>query len=103
MWQPNLVAQRDAKELIQRAINNAGVQNWILQEQYFVPRTVQLVRQADEGIAYIVMRDDQSHRQIREAIESLASCVAGQMGLPPPPNFHMIARPNRPNNGGTSS
>jgi cellulose biosynthesis protein BcsQ len=100
MWQSNLVAQRDAKELVQRAINIAGVQNWILQDQYFVPRTTQLVRQADEGIAYIVMRDDEGHRQIRGAIEALAICVAGQMGLPPPPNFHMIARPN---NGGTSS
>jgi hypothetical protein len=55
----------------------------MLPAECFIPQTVALVREADEGIAYFVMGNIQPEIQARNAIMALAIYVANHMGLPP--------------------
>ncbi|MGE0459536.1 MAG: ParA family protein [Bauldia sp.] len=76
------VGQRALRQLRDR-LNDIRAKIDILPHETFVPMTVQIVNNADEGIAYLVM--PQSERQkVRAAIESLAIEVAARMGLVPP-------------------
>lgn len=53
----------------------------------FIPNTVKLVRNADEGIAYFNLTNDNSPPYARKAILSLARYIANQVGVPPAQSF----------------
>lgn len=75
--------QKISDELRDRALNTI-----LLDESTYVPQTVALVREADEGIAYLVMGNSQQEVQARDAVAKLSRYVASQMGIPTAPGFH---------------
>ena len=95
-WKANFNAQQAELAFLtqQLAGNRSGLA--VLHQDNFVPMTVQIVENADQGIAYIMMPDN-DRVGVREAIETLARTIAGQMGLPIP--LAMAAAPQRQRNG----
>jgi len=53
----------------------------------FIPNTVRLVRNADEGIAYFTLPQDNSSPNVRKAILALSRTIANQVGIPPAQSF----------------
>jgi chromosome partitioning protein len=84
MQRTGKVAQQDAINLIQDALQAGNIPTGILPQRTFIPHTTQLVNDADQGIAYLAMPNWQDRQKVREAIKELAICVAGQMGLQQP-------------------
>jgi chromosome partitioning protein len=77
----------EATNRIRDALQANGVDAGLLLSNTFVPHTVEMVREADEGIAYLFMTDGERHRRVRGAIDQLASYIANQMGVPTPPRL----------------
>ncbi len=78
-----LLAAGAAQQRIEDDLRKRSVDCALLPSRAFVPQTVALVREADEGIAYLVMNNTQQEVQARDAVAALATYVAAQMGLPP--------------------
>ncbi len=89
MWQPGHVAQRNAMTFLKDALANGHLS--ILPDSTFIPRAAALVNDADEGIAYIAMPNNEKAQQIRTAIARLAEYVAERMGIPRPVYFREAA------------
>ncbi len=53
----------------------------------FIPNTVKLVRNSDEGIAYFSLENDNSTPNARKAILTLARNIANQVGFAPAQSF----------------
>ena len=49
-----------------------------------------MVRDADDGVAYLAMGNGDVESKAREAIERLSCYIAGQMGIRPPPEIEPI-------------
>jgi hypothetical protein len=62
-------------------LQNAKLETGLLSEAMYIPQTTALVRESDEGIAYLVMGNGPSEESARTAIAHLAEYVAGQMGV----------------------
>lgn len=84
MWRATAVAQQGAIIQVKDALNTQQIPTAILPTNTFIPHAAQLVNDADQGIAYLVMPNWQDRQQIRDAIKELAIYVAGQMGLQQP-------------------
>jgi chromosome partitioning protein len=82
-WSAHLNSAKDARDVVQSTLERLNVGLHILPAETFVPHTVEIVKNADEGIAYLVMPNADRMR-VREAIQSLAQYVATQMELPHP-------------------
>lgn len=80
-----------AMNLIQDSLRDARIPAGLLPSETFIRHTVEMVREADDGIAYLVMGNAQQSVAVRRSIESLAVHLAGRMGLARPANFHPIA------------
>jgi chromosome partitioning protein len=88
MWQPGHVAQ-SAMTLLKDALAKGRM--GILPESTFVPRATALVNDAEDGIAYIAMPNNEKCQQIRTAIAGLAEYVANRMGISRPVYFREAA------------
>ncbi len=86
MWRPGRVANEPAKRLIADALAPIAGHPDLLEEPTFVPHSAQLVNDADEGIAYIVMPEG-GRQHVREAIQALALEIAARMGLANLPRY----------------
>lgn len=91
MWQEGRIANGPAVQQITDALRVAAPAVAVLDERTFVHRAAALVNDADEGIAYIVMRDGDG-LAVRQAIEALANEVAARMGLAMLPNYRNPGR-----------
>jgi cellulose biosynthesis protein BcsQ len=88
MWQSGHVAQRDARQLIADSLETEKIPTGLLPEVTFVPRSAELVNNADDGIAYIAAPE--ARQKVRQAIEELAKYVANQMGISAPPKLQTV-------------
>ena len=86
-YRAGLLAGQAAQQRIEDDLRKRKIDAGLLPSDTFVPQTVALVREADEGIAYLVMNNTQQEVQARNAVAALATYVAGQMGLPPKQAF----------------
>lgn len=91
MWSAGHNVQSQTRALVQKLLQEAKIEIDVLPPTRFVPHTTKLVKNADEGIAYLVMPEWQDHIQVREAIRALAEEVANQMGIPRPPAYFQEA------------
>jgi chromosome partitioning protein len=80
----NQIAEVAAKTMIRDALNQRNAPVGLLPESHFVRRAAAFLNNSDEGIAYLVMGNDQHQREIKDAMRDLAEYVAGQIGLPKP-------------------
>jgi hypothetical protein len=72
-------------------LQEANIEIEVLPTDKFVPHTTKLVKNPEEGIAYLAMPQWQDHVEIRGVVAALAEYVAGQMGIPQPSNFQAAA------------
>lgn len=79
MWQENRVANGPAQQLIEDALRDPSLPS-LLPDRTYVKKATALVNDADEGIAYIVMKD--GNDRVRETIQNLAETIVSRMGLP---------------------
>jgi len=91
MWLANHNIQPQTKTLVQKTLREASIEIEVLPPAKFVPHSTKLVKNADEGIAYLTMPQWQDHVEIRNAIATLAEHVAGQMGIPRLASFQAAA------------
>lgn len=82
-WSGHLNSAKNALEVVRATLDQLNVGLHVLPVQTFVPHTVEIVKNADEGIAYLVMPNN-DRMKVREAIKSLAEYVATQMQMPHP-------------------
>ncbi len=82
------LAQRAARQRIEDDLKKRQLGTGLTPPKAFVPHTQQLLKELDEGIAYLAMTDTQAQQRVRAAIEALAVYVAGQVGVPAPTSFH---------------
>ncbi len=82
-WNGQLKVAQNSLTLAQAALKRLNVGLHIMPFDTFVPHTVEIVKNADEGIAYLVMPST-DRMKVREAITSLALYVANQMEMPHP-------------------
>lgn len=78
------IAERDACQRIGDALRELGLRIGLLDAQHFMRESAAFANDADQGIAYLNMRNGESQRKIRVAMGSLAEYVAGQIGLSGP-------------------
>jgi hypothetical protein len=87
-WKGGLNAERETLQNLQdvlrkradgRSPDDDGVLS-VLPEGTFVKQTVQMVENAEDGIAYLVMPPN-DRVNVRQAIEALARFIAGRIGL----------------------
>jgi cellulose biosynthesis protein BcsQ len=86
-------------ETIQRVrdeLNARKIRCGFLPRMTFIPQTVKLVRQADDGIAYFSLDNDPVSLKAKHAIASLARHVASQVGIPPLQSFESDPDYNEP-------
>lgn len=69
--------QRLEDEIKARALNVK-----MLNKNTYIPQRVALVEEAEQGIAYLVMGNEDGASSIRQAVASLSTHVAVQMGVP---------------------
>ena len=74
------MANEEAKNLIADRLSGLTDRPDLLDEQNYVRHAAPLINDADEGIAYIVMREA-DRQNVRLAIKLLAREVVGRMGL----------------------
>jgi cellulose biosynthesis protein BcsQ len=91
MWQENHSIQQQTRAFVQQLLQEANIGIGVLPSANFVPHTTKLVKNADEGIAYLAMPQWQDHMEIRNTIGGLAQHVANQMGIPHPTYFQQAA------------
>lgn len=84
-YRNGLNAERAAAARIGDRLKQMKVGYGVLPEQLFFPQTTSLVRDAEEGIAYFVMDNDDGGKRARAAIEALSTHIAQHMGIPPDP------------------
>ncbi len=80
-WTASYTVAKESLDAIQTAL--AGSALPILPVETFLPMTVKMVNNAEDRIAYLVLRDADS-APVRAAIRNLTVHIAGQMGLPLP-------------------
>ncbi len=80
---------------LKRALAENDVDAHVLVTETFVPHTVEMVKTAEEGIAFLTMPDHQRHESVRRAIGALATHIAEQMGVPRPLDFDPPEGPGR--------
>lgn len=83
----NLVAEVAAKTLISDALRDKKLPTGLLGDNEFVRHSATFVNNSEDGIAYLVAGNAQRQQAAKQAIERLATYVAGQIGLPPPQAF----------------
>jgi chromosome partitioning protein len=91
MWAANHNVQPQTLALIQKLLEESNIGTNVIPQTKFVPYTTKLVKNADEGIAYLAMPEWQDRIEIRAAIAELAGYVANQMGIPSPSYFQQAA------------
>ena len=91
MWHGTHTVQMQTKKLIQRGLKESRFGVDVLEEDKFIPYSAKIVRNADDGIAYLAMPQWQDRLDIRSAIASAAEYVAEQMGVPHPTTFRQAA------------
>lgn len=64
-------------------LKNKNIKCGFLPTRTFIPQTVALVREADEGISYFNLRNDAQSQKAKNAIAELAHSVAHQAGVAP--------------------
>jgi chromosome partitioning protein len=89
MWRPDRNAQRDALTFLKDALKNGPL--GILDEEKFVRHSAALVNDASDGIAHIVMPNNQDGREARRAIAELSGYVAAKIGISRDSYFHEAA------------
>jgi hypothetical protein len=83
-WKRGLNVERSALQFLSDALASEGLEIGLLPEDSFVPMTVQMVDNADVGIAYLTI-PDADRMSVRDAVQSLAQTIAAQIGLEAPP------------------
>lgn len=83
-WNGQLTNAQNSLAVAQATLERLNVGLHVLPVETFVPHTVEIVKNADEGIAYLVMPNT-DRMKVREAIKSLALYVANKMQMPHPP------------------
>jgi chromosome partitioning protein len=83
-WRDGQAAAGKSLQRVTETLADMDIGVHVLPKETFVPHTVQIVNNADDGIAYIVMPAS-DRQQVRVAIQDLAQYVAGSMGIPHPP------------------
>ncbi|HMA73694.1 MAG TPA: AAA family ATPase [Xanthobacteraceae bacterium] len=91
MWIATHSVQPQTRALVQKMLQEANIAIDVLPPAKCVPHTTKLVKNADEGIAFLNMPQWQDHAEIRNTIGGLAGYVASQMGIPPPSSFQEAA------------
>lgn len=83
---PNVdeIAERDALKMIADGLKQMNFPSGLLAKEDFVRRSTAFLNDSDDGIAYLVMGNNQRQREIRDAMGRLADYVANQIGLPKP-------------------
>jgi cellulose biosynthesis protein BcsQ len=79
----NTNAATQAKQRLADELKARRIDTGLLPESTFVPLTDVLVRDAEEGVAYLVMNNNPQETSAKQAIAHLASHVAAQVGIPP--------------------
>ncbi|MFT3731466.1 MAG: ParA family protein [Hyphomicrobium sp.] len=72
---------------IQDQINLRNLKCGFLPSQTFIPQTVAMVRNSEEGIAYFSLQGSQPAANAKQAIVTLAEHVAAQICVPRVPSF----------------
>lgn len=85
-YRHGLNAEKAAAARIGDRFKEMKVSYGVLPEQLFFPQTTSLVRDAEEGIAYFVMKNDDGGTNARNAIEALSTYIAQHIGIPPDPS-----------------
>lgn len=81
---------------LRRSLGENGIDAGLLVTDTFVPRTQEMVKTAEEGIAYLTMPRGERHESVRNAIGALATHLALQMGIPPPSTGYQPLEPPGP-------
>ncbi|MDQ8700117.1 ParA family protein [Hyphomicrobium sp. LHD-15] len=87
-YRDGLNAENGASARIADRLREMKVGYGMLPNILFFPQTVELVRDATDGIAYFVMANNDSGKKARTAIEALSTYIAQHIGLPPDPASH---------------
>ncbi|CCB66070.1 MULTISPECIES: ParA family protein [unclassified Hyphomicrobium] len=93
-YSPNLNITREVMSWLQDLMNTKRFGCGFLPTTTFIPNTVRLVRNADDGIAYFNLPRDNSSPNVRAAILSLARTIANQVGVPPAQSFEGVDDPD---------
>lgn len=91
----DVASEREAKQKITDAAREANVGVTFLSEATFVPYSNQLVRNADDGIAYLVIGNAADKQKVKDAIHNLAVKVAMSMGLRVPDHVQVDVHRNK--------
>jgi cellulose biosynthesis protein BcsQ len=91
MWNSAHSIQPQTRALIEKLIQDSKIGVSLLPSSRYVPHTTKLVKNADDGIAYLVMPQWQDRIEIRSAIANLAEHVSNQMGIPRPAHYREAA------------
>lgn len=94
------IAEVITKKLISDALRDKNLELGLLADSEFIRQSTALVNDAEDGIAYLVVGNNQQQQQARQGISRLAEYVARQIGLPPPQAHQVGARQG---NGGNAS
>ena len=89
-YRAGAVAARKAELLIADRLSELHINTGLIDQSLYVPQTQAFVRDAEDGIAYFVMGNDQGAQNARSAVEALAEYVANQMGVPRPPSKRTV-------------
>ena len=88
----NRVAETAAKTLISDALQDKKINLGLLADHNFFRQSASLVNNADEGIAYLVVGNNQAQQEVRDGVARLADYVARDIGLPPPQAHLAVVR-----------
>jgi cellulose biosynthesis protein BcsQ len=69
------IAERDAKHMIADGLKQMNFPSGLLNDRHFVRRSAAFLNDSDDGIAYLVMGNNERQREIRDAMGSLATYV----------------------------
>jgi cellulose biosynthesis protein BcsQ len=75
--------EESTKVRLMDELRNKRLDTGVLPDTTFVPQTAALVRDADEGVALLVMGNSPIETRAKQAIAHLATHVAAQVGVPP--------------------
>lgn len=77
------VAERDAIRLIADALNAMRFPSGLVDQENFIRDNTSFVNDAEDGIAYLAMGNNDRQRTARDEVRRLATYVASRIGLPP--------------------
>jgi chromosome partitioning protein len=87
IYRNGLRGEESAKTLLIDELKDKKIKTGLLPTEVFFPQSAALAREANEGIAYLTLGNDEADKRIKGAIDKLAIHVAQRIGLIQPTQY----------------